>query len=448
MVLSEDSRVVLFPVLFHRISEEDVMIYRIGGPTITTVATSTVGARAVRILSRGKTLGQVKKILSSELGIKTENLDLQPVVDAMVKARIVRRVDGRQVEAGGPRAAQVLGQAFQFAYQLATEWARSSAIRYLPPKLSHMALFWAARKRSPAMPSPLVLTNLERALGSTLPPQALEAIALRHASEQLSRNIDSHLLRNLPPATMVRWLRDSTVVSGMEPLLELRKQGRGAILCGFHFGAPQLLVPLLWRHGLSFTGAAAVPPFRGKAMPPKLVLDQNYLKGGVPGCGSVTWYSRFSFRGFLEMMKAVERGENVLLFPDGYFERPNREIARYFGHLAAEYTPSRIAVPFLGQSIQANSMVPWLWLQTKVPLFPVKLLRRKGASFDVVIEPALELEQTDTMQIAAVKLYSALERDIRLHPAPWNYWGRIHEFAATPPAKEIAGIRMTAGSGD
>ena len=214
------------------------MIYRIGGPTITTVATSTVGARAVRILSRGKTLGQVKKILSSELGIKTENLDLQPVVDAMVKARIVRRVDGRQVEAGGPRAAQVLGQAFQFAYQLATEWARSSAIRYLPPKLSHMALFWAARKRSPAMPSPLVLTNLERALGSTLPPQALEAIALRHASEQLSRNIDSHLLRNLPPATMVRWLRDSTVVSGMEPLLELRKQGRGAILCGFHFGAP------------------------------------------------------------------------------------------------------------------------------------------------------------------------------------------------------------------
>jgi lauroyl/myristoyl acyltransferase len=441
-VLPDEARLRLFPHLIYRISGEDCMVFRVGCSKITTIATSKLGAETIRILRSGKTIGQTKEILRTRLGLAEGQLDLSPVLDAMAKAKLVRTVDQQVVDAERPAARRVMLHRLQLSVQVSRTWAREAAIRYLPPNTAHRILcfakLWRRRARLSPLPSAL-RENLQRALGDRFSQPAIESIRIEHHREQVRRAIDVQILRNLPRAKMARWLQNSVQFSGLERLRSAQAEGRGAIICGFHFGAPQLLVPLLWRHGISFVGAAAIPPFRGKNLAEKLILDNSYLKQGVPGCGTVTWYTRFSFRGFLEMMKAVERGETVLMFPDGYFNRPNREIARYFGHLAAEYRPAQTAVPFLGQLIAANLMVPWLWLQTRAPLIPVKLLRRGGARFEVVVAPPLNLAAGETIQDAAVKLYSVLERDIYLHPASWNYWGRLHEFTptATKPLEEL-----------
>ena len=190
------------------------------------------------------------------------------------------------------------------------------------------------------------------------------------------------------------------------------------------------MLPSLWLQGYSFVGAGSLPPLRGKPLPSTYILDTYYIKKGIPGCGTVTWYTRYAFKGVVEILKALKRGELALVFADGFFNRPNKEIARHFGHVSAEYRPARIPVKFLGRTIQANTWVPWLCLESGAPLFPVKLLRKKGGRFQLVIEPALDLSGERDLQSATAALYRALERDVYLHMPAWNYWSRLHEFSA------------------
>jgi lauroyl/myristoyl acyltransferase len=403
------------------------------------VATSRLGVQAIQILKKSRTISETKKILCKRLGVVEGQLDLLPVLEALFKARMVRKVDGQVLEVERPALRRSLFHRLQFSYQLSREWGWNALTKYLPKylpaKTAHQLLCLlksAGRCHKAHRSSGPVRRNLHSAFGTVLPDQVIGSIATQHEREQIRRVVDNLLLRNLPPPKMVRWLRDSVRFTGLERLQAAQAAGRGAILCGFHFGAPQLLVPLLWRAGVSFTGAAAMPPSRGEALAPKIVLDESYSKKGAPGCGTVTLYTKFSFRGFLEMVKAVQRGETVLVFPDGYSDRPNRDIARYFGHLAAEFGPSRSLVPFLGQAVAANLMVPWLCQQTRAPLFPVKLLRSDSLTYDVVIEPPLDLVSEGSLQASAERLYGLLERDIYLHPVSWNYWDRLHRLAAIP----------------
>jgi len=446
VMVPENARLTLFPVVIHRISQDDCMVYRIGGSTITVVATSRLGIQAIQILKKGRTISETKEILCKRLGVVEEQLDLLPVLEAIFKARMVLKVDGQVLEVERPTLRRTLFHSLQFSYRLSREWGWNALTKhlpkYLPAKTAHQLLYLvkrAGRSHKARPSSGSIRRNLQSAFGSVLPDQVIGSIAVHHEHEQIRRVVDNLLLRNLPPAKMVRWLRDSVRFTGLDRLQAAQAAGRGAILCGFHFGAPQLLVPLLWRAGVSFTGAAAMPPSRGEALAPRIILDDSYSKKGVPGCGTVTLYTKFSFRGFLEMMKAVKRGETVLVFPDGYSDRPNRDIARYFGHLAAEFRPSRSLVPFLGQTVAANLMVPWLCQQTRALLFPVKLLRSDSLTYDVVIEPPVDLASEESLQASAERLYGLLERDIYLHPVSWNYWDRLHKFAAIPQgeAKEL-----------
>jgi lauroyl/myristoyl acyltransferase len=80
-------------------------------------------------------------------------------------------------------------------------------------------------------------------------------------------------------------------------------------------------------------------------------------------------------------------------------------------------------------------------VETRASLFPVKVLRKSAATYEVMIEEPLELGAISTVQKAAEKIYAALERDIQLNPTQWDYWERLHEITEPPhqESKEIAG---------
>ena len=60
--------------------------------------------------------------------------------------------------------------------------------------------------------------------------------------------------------------------------------------------------------------------------------------------------------------------------------------------------------------------------------------------YEVVIEPPLDLVSEGSLQAAAERLYGLLEKDIYLHPVSWNYWDRLHKYAATPQAEAEAPV--------
>src|SRR5437016_7808404 len=225
VMVPENARLRLFPVVIHRITQEDCMVYRIGGSKITMIATSRLGVQAIQILKTGRTIGETKEILCKRLGVVEGQLDLAPVLEAIFKARMVRKVDGQVLEVEGPALHRTLLHSLQFSYKLSREWGWNALTKYLPKylpaKTAHQLLCLvksAERRHKARASSGAVRRNLHGAFGTVLPDQVVESIATQHEREKVRRAVDNLMLSNLPPQKMVRWLRDSVRFTGLERL--------------------------------------------------------------------------------------------------------------------------------------------------------------------------------------------------------------------------------------
>ncbi len=87
-----------------------------------------------------------------------------------------------------------------------------------------------------------------------------------------------------------------------------------------------------------------------------------------------------------------------------------------------------IEVPFFGRPAMTAPAVAQFALRYDAIILPVRLVRRKGARFEVVCEPPLELERTGDRQadVAAImtRINAILERWIRERPEQWLWLHR------------------------
>lgn len=431
----DETHIRIFPAAYRHFSQEHHMVFRIGCGKITTLTTSLTGIKAINLLQAGKTLGETKTIIAAAQGVSPQSVNLDPLLRALLKARMIRSVDDVWVETECPLLRRAAFQRLQLLLLGLRESFNKAIMRHAPTRPAHYLGFVvrsALRGQKWRRTYATSRSNFEGVLGAFLPARAIDAMTSDYLREKTRRSIDITFLRHMPKSKMVSWLQGAAEFTGLERLEAGIAQGHGTILCGFHFSAAEFLLPLLWLRGCSFVGAGSYGPIVDKEVPTKLLLNAQSLKEGIVGCGSVTWFSKFSFQGVLEILRALQKGQTALVFLDGYFDRPNREIAEYFGNLAAEYQPAQTALNFLGRAIKANTAIAWMSLQSQAPVFPVKVLRKGDSSFHVVIEPPLELYKASSVHAATELLYGALERDIYLHPTQWMYWSRLHDFGVTP----------------
>jgi lauroyl/myristoyl acyltransferase len=320
------------------------------------------------------------------------------------------------------------------AAPMAVKWT----IRLLPLSIADALLFRVRIRRRTAKSERLrraTYENLRQTLSSSLPEREVSRIASGCSAAQVRQGLDEDFFNHLSRPRLLKWLREAVSFSGLEHIDNALARGGGVILCGLHFSSVYLLLPILWLRGYSFTGAGAPPRSMSNDA---LSFDGNFLESGVAGCGTVKWFPRADFRGALEIFRSLGRGEMTLVFADGHIRRSAKAVAAHFGHRASLYRPGTVPVRFLGGTIRGNTAVPWIHIESGAPIVPVKMIRRSGARFDVVVEPALDTRPDNDVQAVTQAIYSSLERSILLHPEHWAYWSRLEELAATVETEQAA----------
>ena len=426
---SSESVLKLFPLALRRSNAQEYTVVRMGCRAITAISTTQRGVEALKLLRRGLSIGEAAAELSRWRN--REQVDLTPLLTALRKAEMILAVDGVAVTAERPSLARWLRHSVEWRTMALRRAAVRVVLRCLPVKLAHGCLYllkpkWPREKRR--RERTLALTNLQRLLGPSLPQQRLEKIARAFVAEQVRRDLDMQILMGLPEIEVAQWLAKSTTFYGLERIDEALARGNGVLLCSFHFSSAHLLVLLLWMRGYSFTGAGAITRANyGRLLP----FENAELAARIGGCGKVKWHTAVNFDSALAICRALDAGGMALAYPDGFIMRPPGEVARYFGHGAAQYRRAHARVPFFGSEIDANTGVSWIYQQSRAPLLPVKLVRQSGSRFQVLVGPELRLPREGPVSATAAELYRALEREVSLDPAAWAYWRTVDQFSVS-----------------
>jgi len=359
---------------------------------------------------------------------KCRDTDIQPLLKALYKARMIRSIDGQTVEADVPSLKRQLEQRLEWIRIRAGAALSRAFIRSLPVSITHRTMCllrpkWSRAKIREARAQSH--RNLTSVFGGSLSEKRIRLVAHEFVEEQVRRDIDLELLSELPELDAGKWLRRHCVFHGLEHLDSALAKRQGVLLSSFHFSSSQLLVLLLWLRGYSFTGAGGVPwNIHNRVLP----SDNPELAAALKGCGDVKWYATFTLESALKICRTVNHGGMGLVFPDGIAARAKGDLATYFGHDAARYKRAQCEVPFLGRVVQGNTGVPWIYKQSSAPLIPIKLARDSFHRFQVIVGPEIKLDRAASVEQITAELYEALEREIRLDPAAWIYWRNLNQF--------------------
>lgn len=425
-LLFPNARLQLYPFLVWRKNAKDYFLMRLGCRKVTVLSTSHPGVVASRLLQSGYSAAEVSTRLSSIL--KRDGVNIQPLLKALYKARMVRSIDGRTIEADAPSLKRQLEQRAECLQIRARAALTRVFIRNLPVPITHRTMCFLRTKRNNKNTREAraqAQRNLISVFGGSLSEKHIQRLAYQFAKEKVGRDIDLELLSELPELQVGKWLRRCCVFHGLEYLDGALAKRQGVLLSSFHFSSSHLLVLLLWLRGYSFTGAGGIPWNNQNRVLPS---DNPELARRLNGCGDVKWYATFTLESALAICRTVNRGGMGLVFPDGYAARAVGDVARHFGHDAAVYKRAQCEAPFLGRVAQANTGVPWIYKQSSAPLIPIKLVRDSFHRFRIVVGPEITLDRAASLEKITADLYGALEREIKLDPAAWIYWNILDQF--------------------
>jgi lauroyl/myristoyl acyltransferase len=425
-LLLPDAKLQLYPFLVRRKNAKDYFLMRLGCRTVTVLTTTHSGVVASHLLKRGYSAAEVSDRLSSVF--KCEGADIQPLLKALYRARMIRSIDGRIIEADAPSLKRQLKQRLEWIRIRAGAMVGRAFVRSLPVLITHRTMCflrpkWSGKKTREAHAQ--AQRSLISVFGGSLSVKQIRRLAHDFVEEQVRRDIDLQLLSELPELEVGKWLRRHCVLHGLEHLESALAKRQGVLLSSFHFSSSHLLVLLLWLRGYSFTGAGGIPWDNHNRVLPS---DNPELARQLKGCGDVKWYATFTLESALSICRTVNQGGIGLVFPDGIAARPKGDLAAYFGHDAARYKRALCEVPFLGRVAQGNTGVPWLYKQSSAPLIPIKLVRDSFHRFQIIVGPELKLDRAASLERITADLYGALEREIRLDPAAWSYWRILDQF--------------------
>jgi len=413
--VTDNSVLRLHAFVLQERSQNGYIAIRIGCRTLTSVATSRVGATAIRLLNRRSSIRSVREHIARSNGQTADQVDLVPLIRALLRARMVKSIDGRTVDSDPSSVLRASLLRFQFALRRLVGQALRQGYLVLPSVAHWINIRSKLMKRDRhTQKKALALDNISACMGDSLSSEACEEIAGNFVVERIRSDADSEMLIN-PTRRTLHWLFTRSVIHGESNYIEATREGRGVALCGLHFCSTYLLLPILWLHGFSFVGAGASPRFDLES-----VIDFTNRFGNVSGkAGSVMWHTKVSFRGALAIVHALRGGKTALIFGDGFIARSSQRVACELGHSVIGFNPGLACIDFLGQQFYANTATSWFAAQFDGPIVPVRLVRRRGR-FHVYIERPLRRNGDITEQ-----LYRRLERDVYLDPAGWSYWDKV-----------------------
>jgi lauroyl/myristoyl acyltransferase len=431
MLIPAESRVELFPLHVEPFGDA-FRVIRKGGRS--AVATRGAGLEAVRLLQMGLPLAEVRRELARRHHVAPEAVDLQPLLESLRRANLIRRVDGRVV--GEDEATLAARLRFFWLFSAAPRLLRLAG--RLPVSLHRHALHgfhsnaqWHPTRDKRERARANMAAVLPGARGSRL--------------RRLSRDYYRHLIWNIadvealvgrPPEVIDAWLARHTAVRGLEHLEEARRQRRGVLLCGFHFSCIRLIPFLLARCGCSVTTMGAINLHLGRTA---LTAQVDELRGRFPQWGRLEFVDNLDLRSVSTLVRRLRDGETVISYPDVYSLSGDeddgvRARARFFGVVRSRFPRSAAVARLFSHAFEMTEWLGWLAARTGAPVVPLVLVRPQPGRLEMTLEPPFTIEASTESGHARVQeavnheVARVLERWVARFPSQWFGWHNLHRL--------------------
>jgi lauroyl/myristoyl acyltransferase len=234
-----------------------------------------------------------------------------------------------------------------------------------------------------------VRSNLCHVLGPEAPEAQIETTTRKAFVNIVKGHYDLFRVARLS----IDEIKDLARLEGVEYIRAALAEGRGVIVISAHLGNVDLVGQLPMAHGMKISGAAQhVQPER--LFRYLLKLRQSHGLRLIP-----------SDEAMIGLFRALKRGE-IIALPCDRDVTDHGRVIEFFG------TPTRLPDGPVRVA-----------LRTGAPLIPAFVLRLPDDTFEVNVEPALELKHTGNVEAdveAGMKLVvKSMERHISKSPEQW-----------------------------
>ncbi len=202
-------------------------------------------------------------------------------------------------------------------------------------------------------------------------------------------------LRKLPPEERPVAIQGKyTEVVGVENFVEMREDGKPALLFSGHFGNWELLPLAAERFGLRFSALFRTP---NNPYVARLILHLRRGMGELLPKG---------VEGALASARVLEKGGHLGMLVD---QKLNRGLA----------------IPFFGRTAMTSPTLAKLAYRYRCPVYGARVERIKGTRFRIFIDPPMELPQEEDedafVEAMMIEVNKTVERWVRGRPDHW-FW--------------------------
>jgi len=345
--------------------------------------------RAASLAARFAAKEACLKLFPREVALgEIEAADFAVARDGYGAPRVVASANGERV-LGRHRIGAI-------ALSLTHDRASASAVALAEPQTTEVPLAGRLLYRLLPLRREVVLANLRRAYGDTVPEPEIERLAAAHYG---------HLWRLAGEFLRFRWLSLQQKlalvrVENVDAFIAARAQGKGILILTGHFGNWEVA---------TVAGLAKFPEMRGKFHFVRRAIKPPWLDRLVTRRFNEAGFGVFPKRGSLDaMLERLEQGE-AIVFPFDQHARP----------------PDGIEVDFFGQPAWTFKSLAIIALATGAPVLPAASWRegdgRHVLRFEEPLAP-IECENTNEAIRRNTLAYNReLERLVVRHPEQW-YW--------------------------
>jgi len=298
----------------------------------------------------------------------------------------------------GPRAAALLGRHRIAAISLSLTHDRASASAIALATRAPVGASLAGRLLFRFLPfrRDVILANLKRVYGDTVPPTEIVALAQAHYG---------HLWRLAGEFLRFRWLSAASKaalvrVENIDAFIAAQQQGKGVLVLTGHFGNWEVA---------TIAGIANYPQVRGRFHFVRRAIKPSWLDAIVTRRFNQAGFGVIGKRGSLDRILDLLAAGDVIVFPfDQHAGPPDGIEVEFFGHPA--WTFKSLAI---------------IALATGAPVLPATSWREEDGRHVLRFEePMAPIETDDTNEAIRrnTRAYNAvLERLILVRPEQW-YW--------------------------
>lgn len=415
--------VSLHPCFVCPVTTEEYAVVRADGRG--AIRTRAAGVEAIHWLHQLGCLDAVRSIMSER---HESEVDLSPLVDSLIRAGMVRSVDGADLSAPGFRVRDVPRCWWRCRVDLPTRLPRL-LFRLLPPALA-LPLAVRVRRRRVARSSHVrALGEIESRLPRAVPSEALPEIAGRHVVALARNDAIVRMVCATPTRPLGAWLERRVRLDGFEHLAAARAGGRGSIVALLHHGPFGLLLPaLLVRgvalHSFNFGVEFAERPFHE-------IFDDHARTGGW---ARPRFYYSPTPANLRQYVQAIAGGSVGILMPDyhsGAGERTTYQ--QYRGIASRSGRGTAVPVPVGRNQMLVHAFAGWVVRRTGAAVVPCTSTESSNG-YVFRFHPPLRfgpevLQQIDDASVVR-DIVAALTPAIEAEPEQWAFL--LNYTRATP----------------